>query len=203
MYEHFFGNPKFRLSTVLLFLHSIKKIEPKRKILDFGCFDGLFLKEVKKKFKNIDLFGYDNNIYLKNIFKFNKNKLILKKKELFNHKFDLIFFSFSIFYVHNLNELFNIILKNILNNNGKIIVHIPDIYKNNAYFLYGDQRFILTKVNLINIFNFYGYKYREIKSSIFNKDHIFVFTKIENLKLSFLKENKIDKIIYKIGRAHV
>ena len=170
------------------------------KILDFGCFDGLFLKEVEKFFKNIDLFGYDNNIHLKKIFKFNKNKLILKKKELFNHKFDLIFFSFSIFYVYNLHDLFNIILKNILNNNGKIVVHIPDIEKNNGYFLYGDQSFIPTKVNLINIFNFYGYKYRVIKSSIFNKDYIFVFTKIKNSKLFLLKENKTVKIIHNLKK---
>jgi SAM-dependent methyltransferase len=164
-------------------------------ILDFGCFDGLFLKEISKNFKNIISYGFDTNPFLKKIFLLNKDKFITSEKKLLKYKFDLVFFSFSIFYIYSLTDLFSKILKNILNDDGKIIVHIPNIYINPNYALYGDQRFIPTKESLINLFSMFGYSHSLLSSEIFSKDYILVFK-----KEVFIKKRLVDNKFFKLVR---
>lgn len=166
-----------------------------KNVLDFGCFDGLFLKEVSKIFKNIKLYGFDTNFFLKKIFLLNKNKFISSEHDLIKHKFDIIFFSFSIFYIYSLNNLFENILKKILNENGSIVVQIPNIYKNFSYALYGDQRFIPTKVNLINLFSIFGYRHILINDEIFSKDIILIFKKRVFKRKKILIDSRFLKLI--------
>ena len=41
LYDFYFGSPSFRLGTPLLFLHSLRKLRPASRVLDFGCGNGI------------------------------------------------------------------------------------------------------------------------------------------------------------------
>ncbi len=139
IYDYFFGNIEFKLSTPNLFYYSIKKIEPNSRVLDFGCGNGIcysnqLVKDIIIK-NNIKIQGIDIdkvyinkclqrikrenldsnvNIHIQDVFTFK-----LEDKD----KFDYIILSES---APLLNEklLKNIVqhmLKYLLKKNGKII----------------------------------------------------------------------------------
>lgn len=139
IYDYFFGNKNFSLATPNLFLHTIKKLEPNTRILDFGCGSGIcysnleikntiinknikiqgididkaYVEKCKKRIQNEKLFGHID-IKLQDIFKYNVEQ---------EYKFDYIVFSESAPLLST--ELIILIVKymiaNLLKPNGKII----------------------------------------------------------------------------------
>jgi SAM-dependent methyltransferase len=153
MYEHFFGNPNFRLSTVLLFLHSLKKIEPESKILDFGCGSGTYYSnnkviEIIKK-SNLKIEGIDiDPVYIKKCRERVNNSLLennvnILLKNIFDltienevDKFDYIIFSESAPLLSSklLESITEYINKNLIKKEGKIIF-INNLVENENYMI--------------------------------------------------------------------
>lgn len=173
-------------------------------ILDFGCFDGSLLKEIKKDFKNIHLYGFDKNKYLKKFFKDTKINFsssistYLKK----NIKFDMIIFSHSIMYVDNLKTTLEFAHK-ILRKDGYIYIQLPNINFNPFYSLMADQRYFFSESNLINSFNILNFNVKKIYNANLERELIFL-GKIKYFKeKTFLNDQTIEKnylIIQKIKK---
>lgn len=140
IYDKFFGNSKFKLSTPNLFYYSLQKINKKSKILDFGCGNGLCYDNEKVInliiSNNLNIYGIDiDQIYLEECKKrIEKNKLQeyikIKLMNVFDYKiedeenkFDYIIFSESapVMSQKLLEEIINYINNNLIKKNGKII----------------------------------------------------------------------------------
>ena len=93
-------------------------------ILDYGCGDGLFLSQIKQKFPNFNLSGYDPYSQ-KTYDSFN---LINNLSEIKDKKFDVIcsFETLEHLNFDEKKELF-LLIKNILKDNGKFVVSVPII----------------------------------------------------------------------------
>lgn len=151
LYEHFFGNPNFKLSTILLFLHSLKKIKPKSKVLDFGCGSGTYYSNVDviQTIKNLDLEiqGIDiDPVYISKC----KNRIIISglddnvdimlcdifdyKIENESDKFDYVIFSESAPLLSSelLESITLYINKNLVKSDSKIIF-INNLTENEEY----------------------------------------------------------------------
>lgn len=151
MYEHFLGNPNFRLSTIMLFLNTIKKVKPNSKVLDFGCGSGTYysnqeviseIKELNLKIKGIDI----DPVYIEKC----KNRIIKNNLEeninislcdIFDYKienekdkFDYIIFSESapLLSKELLVSITEYINYNLLSEDGKIIF-INNLIENEDY----------------------------------------------------------------------
>jgi len=153
MYEYFFGNPNFRLSTVLLFLHSLKKIELESKILDFGCGSGTYYSnnkviEIIKK-SNLKIEGIDiDPVYIKKCKERVNNSMLennvnILLKNIFDltienelDKFDYIIFSESAPLLSSklLESITEYINKNLIKKEGKIIF-INNLVENEDYMI--------------------------------------------------------------------
>ena len=85
-------------------ISKILKKQKVKKVLDFGCNDGLLNKYLSKK---IMYWGVDNNIHIKKELKlFSKNIKIIKKKLPFNNNFfDCVVLSHVIAHIENPYEL--------------------------------------------------------------------------------------------------
>ena len=139
IYDHFFGNPEFKLSTPNLFYYSLKNIEPNSRILDFGCGNGIcysnqLIKDVIKK-NNLKIDGIDiDKIYINRCLeRIEKDKLgsniNVKLQDIFKYKvendlkFDYIILSESAPLLSEdfLNLILKYMIKYLLKPNGKII----------------------------------------------------------------------------------
>ncbi len=110
------------------------------KILDVGCGDGQFIKIVKEKFKNKNIFGSEFSIHTKEPlrkllgknFLYKSNIEQIRKKNL---KFNLITFWGVLEHLKNPLDTIRS-SKKILEDNGKILVLIPNI-KSRAFKILG------------------------------------------------------------------
>ena len=130
----------------------------KKRILEIGCNDGVFLKNFKKK----DALGIEpcSNIAKSSIQKglnvlteYWTYKLSNKIKKKYG-KFDIIFSANTITHIQNLNEVFKAI-NNILNEDGFLIIQDPsllELIKNNAYDqFYNEHIYVFSYLSLSNI----------------------------------------------------
>ena len=184
LYNHFFGDDKFKLSTPNLFYFTIQKLNENTRILDFGCGSGLYYENnniinliVNKnlKIKGIDI----DPIYIDEC----KNRIIKKDLEEYvsidlinifdlkisnEDKFDYIIFSESapvlpeivltdiIIFINNylLKDNGKIIFINNLSEENNIIKYIKPYLK---YICLIDFGRLLTK----KIFNDIAYKFKK------------------------------------------
>ena len=110
------------------------------KILDVGCGDGQFIKIVKKKFKNENIFGSEFSIHTKELltkllgknFFYKSNLEQIREKKF---KFNLITFWGVLEHLKNPLETIKC-SKKILDQNGKILILIPNI-KSRAFKILG------------------------------------------------------------------
>jgi 2-polyprenyl-3-methyl-5-hydroxy-6-metoxy-1,4-benzoquinol methylase len=122
-----------------------KNIKKNKKILDFGCGSGSFLKTISNYTKN--LYGVE----LKNstVKKYSNNKFFLIKKNIedFNIKFDIITMFHSLHYMPNQLEILRKIYFK-LNKKGKLIIELPNA-TDLLFQLKSFRKFTLCKESLI------------------------------------------------------
>lgn len=178
-YREFPSIRKFKI-----ILQIIDKINPAR-ILDVGCGGGVFVRELKKKFK---IFGCD--ISLKLILsipgsKSDGNFLVCRAEKLpFKDKsFDLVLCSEVLEHIRDINSIISEINR-ILQENGYLIVTVPNLYCYDS--LEGKFKIVTRIINLINIFRRF-FKKEEIYKYGYNT-HINKFTPKEWENI--LTENK-------------
>ena len=147
-------------------ISQILKKQKVKKVLDFGCNDGLLNKYLSKK---IMYWGVDNNRHIKKELKlFSNNIKIIKKKLPFNNNFfDCVILSHVIAHIENPYELI-INLEKKLKFNGIFIIISPNKFYKFFYFF-------------LNIFNNYNpdttiykhYSSLEIKKKFLKNYEIF------------------------------
>ena len=122
-----------------------KNIKKNKKILDFGCGSGSFLKTISNYTQN--LYGVElKNSTVKKYFN-NKFFLIKKNIEDFNIKFDIITMFHSLHYMPNQLEILRKIYFK-LNKNGKLIIELPNA-TDLLFQLKSFRKFTLCKESLI------------------------------------------------------
>lgn len=122
-------------------ISKILKKQKVKKVLDFGCNDGLLKKYLSKK---IMYWGVDNNRHIKKELKlFSKNIKIIKNKLPFNNNFfDCVVLSHVIAHIENPYELI-INLEKKLKFNGIFIIISPNKF----------YKFFYSFLNIFNNYN--------------------------------------------------
>lgn len=122
-------------------ISKILKKQKVKKVLDFGCNDGLLKKYLSKK---IMYWGVDNNRHIKKELKlFSKNIKIIKKKLPFNNNFfDCVVLSHVIAHIENPYEII-INLEKKLKFNGIFIIISPNKF----------YKFFYSFLNIFNNYN--------------------------------------------------
>ena len=112
-----------------------KKLKSKpKKVLDLACGTGLFGTELKKTFKNIDIYGSDiskkslNIAKEKKIYK-NLININFEKRKKYNIKFELVSLIGAMTYCKNFHELFLNIEYYLINNGYFIFSHRIDLWE--------------------------------------------------------------------------
>ncbi len=156
------------------------------------------MKCLNQKLKKSFLYGFEKNHICKKIFP-KKNNFIFRSGKITDlpGEFDIAVFSHSLFYFQDLKKTIkNILLK--LKKQGEVFIIIPNINKNPFYFLMGDQKAIFTKINLINIFQFFGLNLRVLKQNYLTNEIILYGKKGKRKKIKLKKDfiyiNAIQKI---------
>ncbi len=150
----------------------IKKKFKKKKILEIGCNDGVFLENFNRKntlgiepCKNIAKLSKAKNISVISDYWTKKLSRDIKKKF---GKFDLIFSANTITHIKNLDEVFSAV-NHVLDEDGVFIIQDPsllELIKNNAY----DQ-----------FYNEHIYVFSYLSLSSILKNHDFEIFHIENI----------------------
>ena len=141
-------------------------------ILDIGCFDGSLLGAFEKLTKTDRLVGYD--LEARSTFKENCSGIFTSNPiDFIDEKFDLIILSHSIIYIEDLKSLF-INISKLLNKDGYLFIHIPNILKRPSMLLLGDQYHYFSPQSLDVLCSFFGFRNINLKSSIFEKDILFM-----------------------------
>jgi 2-polyprenyl-3-methyl-5-hydroxy-6-metoxy-1,4-benzoquinol methylase len=151
-----------------MFFRYFPKLTGNLKLLDVGCAEGIFIKEVNRNFPNIEVYGID---FDKKSIKVAKEKFGLKNvfalslEEFYeyaidqNLKFDIITFFEVLEHQTDPNKFLNII-KSLLNPNGYIAGSVPNsksIFKGLGG--YPPHHFLwFNKDSLYNVFKINGFK---------------------------------------------
>ena len=129
-------------------------------VLDIGCFDGMLLREFRKKWKNADLHGYDINPSLERFFPgHEKIYFHVGDFEKLEGKYDVICFSHSLMYFQDVRGMLRKV-KNLMSNDGLLFIQVPNICKNPSYVLMGDQYTYFTENSLKSLFANAGFSYK-------------------------------------------
>ena len=153
----------------------------KVKILDIGCFDGKLLNYLDSICKKSLFYGYDINPFLEKLFPPKKNFYFLKNLELVNFKFDCIVISLSLQYIKDLKRLLTA-CRNLIKDDGKIFIQVPDIKKNIFHSLMADQRYIFTENSLLNICKILNLTIKKVDKKYFSREIILILKRGSGLK---------------------
>jgi len=184
-------------SKIVKILIKKKLVQKNFKILGLSNYDQKIIEELNiRKYKNTKILSLkkdfnakeDNNRQeiIQNYFNEHQGKFFLKKYG----KFDILLCSKLLEHTQNLKKFFKFV-KIILNNNGIIIVDVPDCEKSlvqgNITMIWEEHIFYFIKKTLINTFSLYG----------FNKKNIYIFPyKQENALVGIFSLNGNKKLIY-------
>ncbi len=159
----FVGNQmNSRCNIIYKALFPKKNYNFKKKILDFGCSNGAMIKPLLENKNKFDIYGTDIKNHLNTEFVKNKNfKQFIPLKKIYDSriKFDYIFLIHVFEHLIDLNEFLTKIAK-ILAKNGKIIIQIPNYFRNPYDLLIYDHAYHFDKFSLQNIYNFHSYKFK-------------------------------------------
>ena len=180
----------------------IKKILKKNnpKILDIGCNDFNLLKILSHNYKKGIFFGHDVDDKFKKFCPQKKNfNFYSKKIENIKEKFDLIIFSQSIYFIHNLKLILNK-LKNNLNKKGFIFISIDDYKRTPISFFQMDRRYHFTEETLKKFLNSVGFKTVRIKSPNLYQELITISELNKNYKYKYSQKNNFLKKLLFISK---
>ena len=134
--DNYYPGMVSRYKSILSVIRKILKTEKICRILDFGCYNGTFIKWIRQNKlinKSIILDGYD--IYLKNIENdssfFNSYDELIKNAN--SKKYDVIIFNHVIEHILNPRELLKGLIDDLLINDGFVVIEVPDISLINNY----------------------------------------------------------------------
>ena len=148
----------------------IKNLKKKNNlnILDYGCFDGTLLRELSK-YNNIkELIGYD----VSKRKMVNSNILFFTDLKKIKTKIDLVIFSNSIIYEKNINKKLKI-LNNIIHDDTKFYIQIPDYANRAILFSLIDQIHFFSKYSIKSLFLSHNVNLKEFKFPQIKNDLIF------------------------------
>ena len=191
-----------RKSILANLLKDLLKNISNPKVLEIGCSDGELLKKLDKKIKNGLFYGTEKNAFnkkkfpKKNNFKFLINPNLNKLKKNY---FDLIILSHVFNYLINPKKSM-LQFKNLLKNNGQILIVLPNIAKNPFYSLMGDQKLILTEKSLTNILKKFNFKTKIIKENYLKRELVILANKSKARKFSYVRDNTFENNIKKINK---
>lgn len=170
------------------FIAEMFKTEKRRlSVLDVGCFDGRLLKELDKKLKGSELWGYDINKHVKSEFPKSKNFFFVENGlESLSKSFDLITFSHSIMYFENLRSLLEKVSV-LLSDRGFLFIQIPNLIKSPLSILLGDQFYTFTRDSTSELLNNFGFSEVFYDQNLFAREIIMVFQKSKH-KIKFTKK---------------
>ena len=124
-----FFNEKIEMPAMINVLGNLKN----KKILDWGCGSGLYIKKIKSKCKQIK--GFDISPEMVEIAKKLNPKIEIKvgsgTKIPFREKFDIVYASLSIHYLKDLNPVFKE-LKRVVKPNGYFVFSTGNILRKAA-----------------------------------------------------------------------
>lgn len=151
-------------------------IPPSPRLLDVGCGNGMFLKEVAARFTNYELSGFDVSENLQSQFE-DHHRIDYHFGNLRDvpNKFDAITFIDSLSFILDIPELFEI-FESKLADDGVIFVTSPDISKNNVTLLMDTQHYYFTFSSLQSLFGHFGYVFTEINVSDVFPRHVFGYS---------------------------
>tara|TARA_Y100000590_G_C15747227_1_gene1022592 strand:+ start:2437 stop:3612 length:1176 start_codon:yes stop_codon:yes gene_type:complete len=154
------------------FAKDLKKKFKKKKILEIGCNDGVFLENFKKSFSlgiepcsNIAQLSKKRGLDV--IIEYWNRRTALKIRKKYGY-FDLIYSANTITHIKNLNDVFKSI-NLVLSDNGTLIIQDPsmlELLKKNAYDqFYNEHIYVFSYVSLSKLLdkhNLYIYKIKNI-----------------------------------------
>jgi len=155
-------------------------------LLDIGCGNGYFLKELNVNYPKYGLHGFDIPDFLYKKF-LNYENITYHHTEINNisEKFDAVTFIDSLSFIRDIKKLMLYCDSN-LKEDGIIFITSPDISKNIMTLLV-DAQYYFTEQNLTNLFAAYGYQFNKINVSKIFPRHIFGYAKKLNSKKNFRK----------------
>lgn len=119
------------------------------KFLDIGTGSGVFLKEFSKHFPKFKVYAHD--IVADPNFDADTEKIYIGDVEQIDEKFDVISLIHVLEHVYNVQE-FIINLKKILNDDGVLLIQVPDSYVNYFDYAVYDHMMHFTKCHLYELF---------------------------------------------------
>jgi len=172
--DHFIFINEFQKLVSQQFLQAriIKKNLKKEKldVLDIGCLDGKLLSELNKLYPNGIFYGFDIDDNTKGEFPKQKNfKFFHSDLGQIKEKFDLIIFSHSIQYIHNIHKYFSHVIR-LLKDTGIIYVQVPDYSKKPCTLFMYDHLFHFNSTNISNFCKYFGFKIDLIDTTWFPRD---------------------------------
>ena len=156
-------------------------------LLDIGCGNGYFLKELNVNYPKYGLHGFDIPDFLYKKF-LNYENITYHHTEINNlsKKFDAITFIDSLSFIKDIKKLMLYFDSN-LKEDGIIFITSPDISKNIMTLLMDAQYYYFTEHNLTNLFAVYGYQFNKINISKTFPRHIFGYAKRSKSEKYFQK----------------
>lgn len=185
-------------------------------ILEVGCREGLFTKQVKEKFDIKDSWGIEPDASIEKSAKLNIDNVIIdffgKDTDIPENYFDLIVFNDVLEHMYDPWEAL-IKSKSLLSDNGIVIVSLPNIrHKSvlkdlffNDNFLYKSAGILdvthirfFTKKTMIQLFEETGYRIVKMKPVILikKKRSYKIITNLPKMIFNFITLNKFESLQY-------
>jgi len=179
------------------FANILKQKFKKKKVLEIGCNDGVFLENFDKSLSlgiepcaNIAKLSKRKKINV--LIKYWDQETAFKIKNKYG-KFDLIYSANTITHIKNLDEVFKSI-KLVLNDNGTLIIQDPsmlELLKKNAYDqFYNEHIYVFSYISLSKLLKKYNFVIYKVKNIPEHGGSIRYFIKKNN------KKNKIENSVY-------
>lgn len=190
-----------RNELIVKLINKFLKLPKKGKLLDIGCGVGHFVGSFKQIKKKWDVYAHDLTRLNKNIVMKHKiKKFFIGEVKNIKEKFNLISLNHV---VEHLTEPRSVLshVNSILEDNGKLIIRLPNIKTVHNDLTVLDHCSHFTKESLENILNLSGFKIKKFFND-FNKTELFVIAtknkkkKINKIKMSKLTKKDFDNLLW-------
>ena len=179
---------------IVKLLDKYLKLNKNGKLLDIGCGAGHFIKSFSEQKKNWELYAHDlTNLNKKIVDQYKVKKFYTGNVEKINKKFDLISLNHVVEHLIEPRKVLNHV-NSILNDNGRLIIRLPNIKTVHNDLTVLDHCSHFTKKSLENLLILSGFKVEKFFNN-FNKAELFVIAyknKKKKVNISFSEISKKD-----------